>query len=531
MKTRTLLIAAVMFLGLAAASFAQATFSVGSIPVTQVVQTGLTEKSGDITFTQVSGTSITGTISINYLVPITSPFPTEGGAVVSVTGTGGYLGTVSVNTTASNHAAGILVINVPGLVASAVPNPTITISGVRVVAPSATLNATLSSTGNAITAGQTSVLVIAAVGPGIFSVNANPPAPATQPSSARVNGTTGLVYAPSTSTPLAAPGGVAGNIVIKEGALNSWNDINSLLGTPAGTGFQFTLSALPASGVTIRFPSSVTTNGLFGPTFYTYNSSRGRLNTNQDITSGSSSLSVYYRLESTTDPTTQESVTIPITVLVDSAVAVLPLASQAITFTVTMWPTGTAFNSDGTVITTTSLVPRFTSTPIGPYTLYQVITSNTTILFPFVQSAIAAGNYNTGFAIANTTLDPGTAATGFTSPMAQNGTITFWFFPQQPSPTVAAPAPWSYTTNATSPGTGLDATGKLPAGSTYTVLLTQLLAAAGKPADFAGNMYAIVSATNCHGLFVLSNFTTFSQGGLGLIIANDRTVAPEALNN
>jgi len=36
MKTKTLVLAAIMFLGLGAAAFAQATFSVGSIPVTAV---------------------------------------------------------------------------------------------------------------------------------------------------------------------------------------------------------------------------------------------------------------------------------------------------------------------------------------------------------------------------------------------------------------------------------------------------------------------------------------------------------------
>jgi len=527
MKTKTLLIAAVMFLGLTAAAFAQATFSVGSIPVTQVIQTGLTEKSGDITFTQISGTSVTGTITINYLVPITEPFPTEStGSTVVVTGTGGYAGLVSVNVAASSHSAGILVINVPASV-SALP-ATITVSGVRVVSPSAALNASLSSTGNAITAGQTSVLVIAAVGPGIASVNAAfPPA-----AIARVNGTTGQVYQPNTSTPIGAfgVGGVAGNVVLKEGFLNAWNDLNTNLATPAGTGFQFTLSANPPAGVTIQFPASVATNGAGVPTFVTYNSDRTRKATVSNITSSSSSLSVYYRLESTSDPTTTETLTIPITVLVDTTVATLPLPGQTVTFTVTLWPTGTAFNSDGTVITTNSLVPRYASTPLGPFTLFQIVQSSTTILFPFVQSAIAAGGYNTGIAIANTSLDPGSAATGFVSPIAQSGTITFWFFPQLSSPTGTV-TPFSYTTTGTTLGTGLDSTGKLPAGSTYSVLLTQLLQSAGKPTDFVGSMYAIVNSTNAHGLFVLSNFLTFSQGGYGLVIQQDRTIAPEALNN
>jgi hypothetical protein len=62
-----------MFLAFSVAAFAQATLTVGSIPVTAVVASGLTEKTGDITFTTVSGspTVQSGVITINYGVPIT----------------------------------------------------------------------------------------------------------------------------------------------------------------------------------------------------------------------------------------------------------------------------------------------------------------------------------------------------------------------------------------------------------------------------------------------------------------------------
>ncbi len=74
MKTKTILIAAVMFFALTASAFAQATFSVSSIPETTVVNSGFTEKTGDIMFTTVAGTpaSVTGTFTISYGVPITA---------------------------------------------------------------------------------------------------------------------------------------------------------------------------------------------------------------------------------------------------------------------------------------------------------------------------------------------------------------------------------------------------------------------------------------------------------------------------
>jgi hypothetical protein len=77
MKTKTFLIAAVMFFALSVAAFAQgefgATYTVGSSPVTTVVESGHTEKAGDITFTTVpfSAPTVTSTITIDYTIPIT----------------------------------------------------------------------------------------------------------------------------------------------------------------------------------------------------------------------------------------------------------------------------------------------------------------------------------------------------------------------------------------------------------------------------------------------------------------------------
>src|SRR5437867_12982455 len=107
MRMKTLLVAAGIFFAFSAAAFAQATYSVRSIPVTAVVKSGLTEKTGDITFTQISGTSVTGTITITYGVPITINIAAQ----VTVTPTG--VTGLGVNSTASSNSAGVLVINVP----------------------------------------------------------------------------------------------------------------------------------------------------------------------------------------------------------------------------------------------------------------------------------------------------------------------------------------------------------------------------------------------------------------------------------
>jgi len=544
MKTKTLLIAAVMFLGLTAGAFAQATYSVGSIPVTAVTNTGLTERTGDITFTQISGTSLAGTITISYGVPITVPFSS-----VTVSGAAG----VTVNTTASNNQAGILVLNVP---AGLLTNATFAVSGVRVAVAGSTLtslSATITTTGNAIVGGQTSVLVIASIAPGIGAVNVdlwNPPGGASTPTVftsvlnnpgataitgvAKIQGTTGSV---ATQTLVVLGGPASGSVIaaqpviaVKEGFLNAFDDLNPATGM--GTGLRFTLSSLPPPGVTITFPGVAITDG--GSVFQRAASNSSApavtiLGTDVTRTSSSTSTNVFYRLTSPGDPTKLETLFVPILITFDSTKLTLPLPIQTINFTTSLWPTGTAFNSDGTVITDQSLIPRFQDSVVATLPLIQTVASTTTLLIPFAQS-IAALGYNTGFAISNTTEDPGTA-TGFISPTPQSGTITFYFFPQLPSPTGTNPTNSSYTTTAGSPGTGLDATGKLPAGSTYTVLLTQVLAAANQPIDFSGYVFVVCNFTNGHGLFVVSNFTTFSQGALALVVTTDRTVAPEALNN
>ena len=75
MKTKTFLIAAVMLLAFSVAAYAQigATYTVGSSPKTQVIETGYTELAGNVSFTTVPYTAqtITSTITIDYGVPVT----------------------------------------------------------------------------------------------------------------------------------------------------------------------------------------------------------------------------------------------------------------------------------------------------------------------------------------------------------------------------------------------------------------------------------------------------------------------------
>jgi len=527
MKTKTLLIAAVMFLGLTAAAFAQATYSVGSIPVTTVISTGQVELTGDVTFSQVvnGNTSNLGTITVTYPVPIT----------VGISGTNGVVGSGIRISTASGYAlaavnppgdqltVGILsvsngqttgqgqvVIQVPAGVAAG----SFTLTGVRVAVAGnvlSNLNANISSTLNAITANQTNVTVISAIAAGIASV--------TTSTAGVINATTGAFTNPV--------------IKVKEGFLNAFGDP----ATSTAAGIRITLSAAPPVGITLTFPAAAATDGAGTTVWQTMNSDGTIKNTNTVLTSASTTLTVYYRNVSGSDPIKQETLTINPTITPD--LTKLPFASSSPTYTVSLAPIGTAFDSNNAVITTAALIPRYAAAEVGPATLWTTTNATTYLLFPFVQT-IFASDYNTGFAIANTTEDPwtvspkSTAPAPVTEPVLQSGPITFYFYPQLPTPTGTAPTNFSYTTTAGSPGTGLDGTGNVPAGSTYTVLLSELLQAAGYTGDFAGYVVAVTNFTNAHSLFNISNYAGFSQGAMGIVLGTGPVAGrgvPEGLNN
>jgi hypothetical protein len=121
MKTK-ILIAAVMFFALSVAAFAQVTasFTVGSVPVTTVSSCGVTERTGDVVFTTVSGTGAValGTFTISYGVPITSPLASIGvsgsssspSAALTV-GAGANLYLDPTLNTTSSLAAGLLTVS------------------------------------------------------------------------------------------------------------------------------------------------------------------------------------------------------------------------------------------------------------------------------------------------------------------------------------------------------------------------------------------------------------------------------------
>jgi hypothetical protein len=123
---------------------------------------------------------------------------------------------LTVNTTASSYATGLLVIDVPANVTS---QPTqganFTVSNVRVAVANTSLTsltASISTVGNAIVAGQTTVTVFSSIAAGIASVTAT---------AGSINAVSGAFSVPTLN--------------VKEGYLNAFNN-DTYGGIPNNTG-------------------------------------------------------------------------------------------------------------------------------------------------------------------------------------------------------------------------------------------------------------------------------------------------------
>ena len=168
----------------------------------------------------------------------------------------------------------------------------------------------------------------------------------------------------------------------------------------------------------------------------------------------------------------------------------LPLDEGEVTVWVTMAPT-----EKPDVVGTTTEYYTVNYIPANGVLAFTIDPASCTLLFPY---AVSAGMWDTGIAVAN--------PSAFTdTPLS--GTLMFSLFPND-----APMAP--YATHGGSPGTGLAADGSLPAGNTYSVLLSEVLDDAGMPGDFTGHLYVRTNFTGCRGVGWLTDFATVNQAYL-----------------
>lgn len=484
---KTILIAAVMFCALSVSAFAQvgSTFTVGSDTVTTLRCCGIAERTGDITFTTVPNTtpSIAGTMTVRYNVPITTTTGVQGPMVQVFDENGAPIDAFDPLTAENVNGVGTIIFAVPP---DLTPPFSIALSGVRVnvSAPAlcgtdTNITATITSTGNQLTSGETVVTVASSVAQ-----------PLTDPeveAAVSINRVTGRVEGPAEFT-----------FKVGEAFFDAFGT------TPAedptqNQGFQIrlNLSAIPA-GVTLTFPPT-SADGLFELV-----RSDGVAPGDPQVTAGTTT--VFYELATPSDPATLEE--FEITVRVNAFSANLPLANTPITITAQPAPVAAAS------------VPRFTETGCVSEDAVTVVTffgANTTLLIPYATNAVG---YDTGIAIANTTKDPGSTAMGISSAVPQAGSLTFYFFPQDGSA--------SFQVTPTS-GHGLNAAGEVPIGGSFIVLLSELLEMAEVEEEFSGYIFVVTNFTNAHGQYFVSDFENFTNGALALVVDDDRSDTPESL--
>jgi hypothetical protein len=492
---KTILIAAVMFFAFSVAAFAQASFQVASTPVISVASCGTTEMTGDIAFTQVFGSLpiTTGTITVNYGVAIS----TVAGASMRVfDSTGTQIGTAQALTPPSLATPNLLSLAITPPATGTAPY-TIRISGVRVnIAGNSqltSLSATVTSTGNLFVGGQTNVLVISSISSAIGSIDDD----------------IGTIFVPNHTAlkinAVAATGFGTVQVDVNEGFANAF---------VPGQIVGLTFSSIPNGLSLDSFPAQITDDA---GTVFDFVDENGGAATPGALTSTSTALTIYYKVSvAGGNDAVVENLRIPIAVS-KAFGAPSPLPQGTVTVMADLYPKLGPFPD-----VAGSKIPQYSGTSCqkGPLTIITVQAGSTSLLIPY---ATTAAGYNTGIAISNTTTDPFTGNPA--SAVKQNGTITFYFYPQ-----TGAKFQYPAAGGTLAVGGGLTA-GVLNSGGLYTVLLSELLAAANAPADFSGYIVAVCTFTNGHGQYFITDFEAFTNGALMVVIGNDRRTAPETLGN
>ena len=132
--------------------------------------------------------------------------------------------------------------------------------------------------------------------------------------------------------------------------------------------------------------------------------------------------------------------------------------------------------------------------PAGGEVVFDFSAAKCTLLFPYVVSMESAG-WDTGIALANPTGKGGNQ---------QNGRVTFMLFPNDGED-------FEYVTTLGSPGAGLDDAGRILAGSTYSVLASEILDDAAWTDDFQGHIFTEVGFAPCDGIGWVTDFATVNQ--------------------
>jgi len=486
-KLVSFVLCAVLMFGFALTASAQVSHLVSSTP-TDVIQTGLAEVLGEVRLTKNNAptgapqTTIAGTINVLYQnVPIVNTF--SGSIPITVNGGGAGIGRITtvggitIDAAGAYNVAGLsaLVSNTPagGLITLSVPGglvinegDTITINGIRAtvtgLAVGADVNASIQSNPpNAHSFLNVSTVRVARTNQGLI-VN--------------ISGVTSpiCILPPEPFPALTVMEGFPGAFVqyVTVAGVAPANP-RTKYGANSNTEIHITVGTLPTPDVTLTWPDTVT------------------------ATTGAGTLV----LVSSTDSDAVYQFT-----TADQAASDLGIESFSISPTVTL--AATSGFGQSTIQaqlypapTPTTAIPRYMDAlqPTTAGNFLNVSKCVTNLLFPWVANT---DTFDTGVAIANTSMDPFTPAT-----LGQSGTITFYGFAQFASGGTA-PTPITFTTPV------------IEAGNTYAATASGVLTGF---AGFRGYVIAVCQFQFAHGFAFLtgtygSSLPVVAEGYVALVI-------------
>ena len=280
------------------------------------------------------------------------------------------------------------------------------------------------------------------------------------------------------------------------------------------------LSAASAGGTSTGV-MVLTSTASDGSGSYSPPSNAATGNLQQVSVTGGNGLAVYEVLFA--DSSSLEAADVPVVVAYVSNLSAnppvgLPVTGQIATVTGSYAP---FYSSAAARLPSATLpVPRFTTLPSQPINLFLINKCSCNLLFPFVTDQ---AGFDTGIAIANTSLDPGALAGFFATP--QSGTVTFYYFGIG-TPTGGA-APQSQTSNL------------VPQGQVLTYDLFSGGGAIGTSANgldnrassFQGYIIAQAQFQYCHAFAFISSLGNpvggVSEGYLGIVL--DKAGLPRTL--
>lgn len=514
MKIKTLLIAAVMFLGISVAAFAQAQYAVSASPVTMGVNTGVTEKVGDIGFNTIdnSNYTVTGTITVDYGKVITAPISKIMVESFLNPDNPGNLPTFTWALEGGLFPKKVIITVTPAAISPS-RYYSFRLSGVRVDVSgftdvSTSVNAVVTATNNMILNGQASATVLVATAKAFSSLTNN----------TVVYNALGELVSSSNVAQLDLLENFPYAMHVTE-ATDDTQNTNQVI--------CFNLDGDIPKGITLQFGGANVSAPAPPPPFYIpyVTPAPGtwtRLGTGR-LTSTTTIKQVCYEMSLDTDITKAEHVFVNVTVTAQSALelgSIYSTTGNPLFALAAMAPFSYESASMSSIPRYNPAYPKDWVKSGKPIFKFQE-GDNTLLLIPYAVNELG---YDTGISIANTIADPGAEA-GITTPLPQTGEITFYLYPNNgdmfsiSSTDIGKELPW-----------GSD--GMVAPGKSYILLLSEILAAAGYEEGFSGYIIAYCKFAHGHGQYFVSDFGSFANGALMLVMTSDRaTTFPESLGN